>query len=244
MKLTFVGTSHGVPSATRHCSCTMIESGGKVYFIDAGAPMVEAILRARREVTDLRAVFTTHVHSDHTVGMLQLAGLINWHYGKASADFFVTEQSHADATERWLFTAGDGELDKNRIRFKIPSTGIVYEDENIKAEYIPTAHTSKTCSYAVLITEGEKRVLFGGDFSQDLKRADVPRIIGEELDGFVCEMAHFKMDRLAPYLDGCKAKKVFFNHVFPLSNYEDIEKAKGKYPFEVFTPNDDFTIEI
>lgn len=244
MKLTFVGTSHGVPSATRHCSCTMIESGGKLYFVDAGAPMTESILRAGKAVEDVRAVFTTHVHSDHTVGMIQLASLMNWYYGKASADFFVTVRDHIDATKNWIFTAGDGELDEKRIRFKVPSAGVVYEDENIKAEYIPTAHTSKTCSYAILITEGNKRVLFGGDFSQDLKRADVPSIIHEELDGFVCEMAHFKIDRLAPYLDDCKAKKVFFNHVFPLSNYEDIEKAKDCYPFEIFTPDDGFVIEI
>ena len=87
MKITFVGTSHGVPWADRHCSCFMVESGGAVYFVDAGAPMVEAIMGAGREVDDLRAVFTTHIHSDHTVGMIQLASLMNWFFGKASADF-------------------------------------------------------------------------------------------------------------------------------------------------------------
>ena len=244
MKLTFVGTSHGVPSEDRHCSCTMIESGGAVYFVDAGAPMTEAILRAGKKVEDVRAVFTTHVHSDHTVGMIQLASLMNWYYAKASADFFVTVQDHIDATKNWIFTAGDGVIDENRIRFKVPKAGVVYEDENIKVEYIPTAHTRLTCSYAILITEGDKRILFGGDFSQDLKRSDVPEIITEELDGFVCEMAHFKMHDLAPYLEKCRAKKVFFNHVFPLSNYDDIENAKGNYPFEIICPHDSFVTEF
>ena len=41
MNITFLGTSHGVPSAERYCSCTMIEVGGATYFIDCGAPLTE-----------------------------------------------------------------------------------------------------------------------------------------------------------------------------------------------------------
>lgn len=242
MKLTFVGTSHGVPSADRHCTCTMIESNGSVYFIDGGAPMVEAILRNGKTVKDLRAVFTTHVHSDHTVGIIQTASLINWYYGDAAADFYIPEQAHIDSTKNWIYTAGDGVVDENRIRFKIPTAGVVYEDENIKVEYIPTRHIKN--SFAILVTEGDKRVLFGGDLSGQLKREDLPEIIKEELDGFICELSHFGMEHLSPYLPECRVKKIFFHHVFPLDKYNDIESIKGKYSFEVFSPYDGFEIEI
>ena len=30
MKITFLGSSHGVPSAERYCSCTMIEVNGSL----------------------------------------------------------------------------------------------------------------------------------------------------------------------------------------------------------------------
>ena len=42
MKITFLGTSHGVPAADRYCYCVMIESGKSVYFIDGGAPMISS----------------------------------------------------------------------------------------------------------------------------------------------------------------------------------------------------------
>ena len=45
MKITFVGTSHGVPFADRYCTCTMIESGNSVYFIDAGRNIIDSVLR-------------------------------------------------------------------------------------------------------------------------------------------------------------------------------------------------------
>ncbi len=236
MKITFVGTSHGVPAADRFCSCYMIESNGKIYLIDAGAPAAEMILRYGKEVNDFRALFTTHVHADHTVGMIHLISLMNWYYKESSGDFFIAEQAHIDSTKRWLETSGSGVLESDRLHLRVPTAGVVYEDENIKAEYIPVEHIPN--SYSVLITEGEKRVLFGGDFSHWLRKADIPKVINEEIDGFVCEMAHFGMVELAPFLDDCRSKKVIFSHVYPLDKYKDIEAIKGKYTFEVLTPTD------
>ena len=235
MKITFVGTSHGVPEKNRYCTCIMLESGGAVYFIDAGAPIVDFLARKGKSINDLRAVFTTHVHSDHTVGIVHLVNLMNWYYKKSSAEIFITEQEHIDATARWTYTAGDGNIDTDRIKFKLPTEGCVYRDENIKVEYIATAHMKN--SYAILVTEGEKRVLFGGDLSHGLRKKDMPTVINENLDGFVCELAHFTMEELTPYLEACKAKRLFFIHAKP-KRYADIEAIKGKYPFEVNAPDD------
>ena len=242
MKITFIGTSHGVPSADRFCSCYMIEVGGKIYMVDAGAPAAEMILRNGGDINKFCALFTTHVHSDHTFGMIHLISLMNWYYKESSADFFITEQSHLDATVRWVETSGSGSFSAHRLRMKVPREGVVYWDENVKVEYIATKHCPN--SYSVLISSGDKRVLFGGDFSQWLAKEDVPEIIEEELDLFVCEMAHFTKDQITPYLEKCHAKTVAFTHVYPLDKYSDIEEMKGKYPFEILTPNDGFMLEF
>ncbi len=241
MKITFLGTSHGVPERNRACACMMLESGGTIYFIDAGAPIADYLVSNGKDINSLRAVFTTHVHSDHTVGIVHLADLMNWYYKRSSAEFFITEQEHIDATARWIYTSGDGDIDESRLKFKLPFEGCVYSDENIKVEYIPVAHMKN--SYAILVTEGDKRVLFGGDFSSGLRKKDVPSVISENIDGFVCELAHFTMEELSPYLDICRASRVFFIHAKP-QRYADIEQIKGKYPFEIITPNDKDVFEI
>lgn len=241
MRITFVGTSHGVPEKNRFCTCMMLESGGSIYFIDAGAPMIDFMLKNDKSINDLRAVFTTHVHSDHTIGIVHLADLMNWYYKDSRAEFFITEQEHIDATARWIYTSGDGHIDTERLKFKMPEAGVVYSDENISVEYIPVGHMKN--SYAILVREGEKRVLFGGDMSHGLRKGDMPSVIKEDIDGFVSELAHFTMDELRPHLDTCRAKRVFFIHVKP-ARYADIESVKGKYPFEILTPDDGDSFEI
>ena len=242
MKITFVGTSHGVPSAERACTCFMIESGASVYFIDAGAPLADSVLRYGRQTADLRAVFISHIHTDHMVGLLHMADLLNWYYKELSAKFYIPDQACIDAAKNWIVTCNGIPVDEERIRFTVPSAGLVYQDENIKVEYIPTQH--HRTSHAILVTEGDKQVLFSGDLSGGLRKDDMPDLIREELDAFVCELAHFGMEHLAPYLDECRAKKVFITHVYPVAKYEDVEKVKGNYPFALLTPADGDSVLI
>ena len=78
MKITFLGTSHGVPARGRNCSTAMLEVGDAIYFIDGGAPMIEEFLKIRNE-SDLaraRALFTTHTHGDHYSGAFNFISLI------------------------------------------------------------------------------------------------------------------------------------------------------------------------
>ncbi len=240
MKITFIGTSHGVPAADRYCSCIMLEVDKSIYFIDAGAPVIDALLRLGRDISNFKAMFTTHVHGDHTLGMLPLAELMTWYYKQAEGDFFITDQAHIDSIRNIIITSGNPHFPADRVRLRLAAEGVVYEDENIKVEYIRTQHTDS--SYAILVTEGKKRVLFGGDFAGNL--TDVPEVIKEELDAFVCEMAHFGPDAIKPHLEICQAKRVFFSHVWPLEKYDQINAMKGAYPFEVFTPNDGDEFEI
>lgn len=240
MKITFLGTSHGVPAADRYCSCTMLESGNSVYLIDAGAPVVDCLLREGKHVNELRAAFITHIHGDHTNGLFHLVDLMNWYYKESAADFYIPEQSLIDTVETVVKTVSGFSLNRDRLRMHCVESSLVYEDENIRVEYIPTAHMGERHqTYSILVTEGTNRVLFSGDFSGMLSKKDVPTIIAEDgLDLFLCELAHFGLRELSPYLDTCKAKRVYFNHVFPLEKYNDIESAKAQYSFEIGTPKD------
>ncbi len=101
-------------------------------------------------------------------------------------------------------------------------------------------------SFAVLVCEKRsgKMVLFSGDLSVGLQKRDVPKKIEDEIDMFVCEMAHFKMSDIAPYLERCRAARVVFTHVNSDEKFDCIRSIVGKYPFEVIIAEDGTRIEI
>ena len=54
MQITFLGASHGVPEANRRCSCTLIETNGRYYFIDMGVNAIDALRTRGIEVEDVK----------------------------------------------------------------------------------------------------------------------------------------------------------------------------------------------
>ena len=241
MKITFLGTSHGVPAPNRHCSSCMVEIEERVYLVDAGAPVVDLVMRNGRDISDVRAVFTTHVHSDHTAGLFQLCDLINWYYRSHSIDIFIPEQAFIDALKNLILASTPPRpIDESRIHFKLTDESVTYEDEGVRVSFIRTLHMCEPHkSYAILIESEGKKVLFSGDLSHLLEANDVPSVLfEEEIDAFVCEMAHFGTAELLPYLERARVKDVYITHVYPDEKYADIEKMAKLLSVKVHTPKD------
>ena len=250
MKITFIGSSHGVPTAERYCSSAMIEVGSAIYFVDAGAPIMDELLRLGKDIHDVRSVFITHCHSDHTNGIISMGTLLNWYYKKASVFFYVPEPEIISAFNAWNIANHDGATNTDRLKFNVYEDGPVYEDENISVVAFPTAHIKKIekPAHGFVITDKQsgKRIVFSGDLSQWLEFEDFPVIaMSEEVDALVCEFAHFKPEHVDPYLKRCTAKAVYFNHVSPVSKIDIINnEMNGSYPFPVYALADRDVIEL
>ena len=243
MKITFIGSGHGVPSDQRYCSSAMIEVGNSIYYVDAGAPIIDELLRMGRDIHNVRAVFITHCHGDHISGLPNMADLANWYYKKSKIEFYLPEQSTIDAIKALMMSTYGGRPIREGVDFYKYDEGFVYQDENIKLTTIPNKHIFKEGrpSYCFLIEADGKRVLFSGDLSQHLALEDFPEIaMSEDIDVLVCEMAHFTMEMVKPYLKRCTAKAVYFNHVAPLTKFNHIEaeNASGEYPFKMYIAKD------
>ena len=96
MKLTFIGTSDGIPRADRYCTCMMLEVGGSTYLIDAGAPVSEIFPRQGRSLEEIRAIFNTHIHADHAMGIYRIADLVNGYYKTHEMDIFVADRAYGE----------------------------------------------------------------------------------------------------------------------------------------------------
>ena len=248
MKITFMGTSHGVPSAERHCSSTLIQTNGSAYIIDAGAPIYDEVLRAGIKYEDVRAIFTTHCHGDHINGIFHFIDLSQWYWKNSNYDAYLTSQAVIDAIHAVLNAVSPGaKFPEDRIRLHLATAETKFEDENIKLSYIPTKHINEYHLSAAMDIELEgKRILFTGDLSHKLAKDDFPKVAFEkEYDLIVCELAHFGIPELTPYLDRVKTKRFAFTHASE-RKFGDIAdlSASGKYPFEILHPNDGDVLEI
>ena len=249
MKITFLGSSHGIPSAERFCTCMMIEVNEKLYFIDAGAPVADLVLRYGKHPNDIKAVFCTHHHGDHTDGLLNLTDLCGWAFRETSFDIFVTKAEQAEVLKACVAIASRP-VDTDRLRYHTASEGTVFEDENVKITYFRTRHCEPFPSYAILVEAEGKKALFSGDLSNMLDKNDFPVYPMEnETDLVVCEMAHFGREQIEPYMAQLKTGKMLFNHV---NYWKDVDKfadikdmdASGKYAFRISAAEDGEIIEL
>ena len=102
MKLTFLGTSHGVPAADRYCQSILAQTENGGYIIDAGAPVFDCLLRQNVDINKIRAVFITHMHGDHVDCLFGLIGIACWYYTDMRFDVFLPEQKGIDAVTAFL----------------------------------------------------------------------------------------------------------------------------------------------
>ena len=213
MRITFFGSSHGVPEPNRKCSCALIEAGNGKYFIDMGTNATDGLRTRGIPVESVKAVFVTHMHGDHTNGLIPFIDICTWKFRTAAPKFFVPTDAERfrEAVSVWIRLNGN---ELREFSFSEVSEGAFFRDENIKVTAFKTKHTSFSPSYAYLIEAEGKRVLFSGDLSHRGPTDDFPvSVLEKPLDLAICEAAHFKATDYMPLFEGNEnLKALCFNH--------------------------------
>lgn len=241
MKIVFFGTSHGVPEPNRKFSCTMIEIGKNRYFIDMGTNAIEEMNTRNIAPESVKAVFITHMHGDHTNGLLSFADLCSWYYRNAKPIFILPEpvEENKANLSAWLKCNGTTLKD---FEFRPIELGLFYEDDNLRVTAFKTGHTDM--SYSFLVEAEGKRVLFSGDLSLKGPQEDFPVSVFEKpLHLAICECAHFKADKYLPIFENQKnLKALCFNHYIGTYIPSLLEVKNALKDIPVYIANDGMEI--
>lgn len=81
LKVIFCGTSGPLPIVGRAKPCTAIQAGGSLYLVDIGPEATENFQLWRLPTATVKAVFITHLHSDH-IGDLGEFNMQSWVAGR------------------------------------------------------------------------------------------------------------------------------------------------------------------
>jgi len=81
LKVTFCGTSGPLPVHDRAKTCVAVQAGGGLYLVDIGPEATENLQTWRLPLASAKAVFLTHLHSDH-IGEVGEFNLQSWVAGR------------------------------------------------------------------------------------------------------------------------------------------------------------------
>jgi len=183
-QVVLLGTGNPPADPDRSGPATAIVVNGTPYLIDFGAGIVRRAKSAvadrgitALEPTNLRVVFATHLHSDHTVGYPDLI-LTPWVLGrrvplevygptgiKAMTDH-ILEAYHADFETRsqhfkeGLYSVGSFP-EGHKVNAHEITAGVVYKDANVTVTAFRTKHAMD--SYGYRFDTPDRSVVISGD---------------------------------------------------------------------------------
>ena len=240
MKITILGSGHGVPEAHKQCTAILFEVGGSYYFIDAGCDISMELANRRIHPNQVKSIFITHPHSDHINGLFPFLELLGWYYREANPEVYVPNEKCATLVHQYL-GAFDTTL-RPEQKLSIIEAGPLYDDGIFKVTALPTQHCPN--SYAFLVEAEGKRILCSGDLRQP--SVDFPPV--DNLDAAILEAAHFDVTEYAGIIQSKTIRSVYINHygnyigIINGANFFTLKKEIAPIPAELTTDGTEITL--
>lgn len=159
MRITFLGTSAGLPTRERNVTALALalEQHRDWYLIDCGEATQHQLLRTRYSAAKLRAIFITHIHGDHCYG---LPGLIaSAQMGGRTQPLTICApagiQEFVEAVRRYT--------DLSRLSYPLEfvrsdRADFCYRDDNVSVDSIELSHRVPSFAYR-FVEEVHERTL-------------------------------------------------------------------------------------
>ncbi len=256
MKLTFLGTgtSYGVPFVACDCAvCTstnprnkrlrasiLVETSSTRILIDTTPDLRQQLLREK--VRDLSAVFWTHSHNDHIIGLDDLRPICNRiGYIPGFADEATSE--HLQRIFGYAFVP-DQEANFPRVTLRTLSPFESVEIDDVRITPIPICHGTRTI-FAYRFQAENRTLVYATDCSQI---PDASREAMRNADVLVLgalrhkpHPAHFSLSEALSEVALLNAKRAFFTHI---SHDLDHDETNTTLPQNVRLAFDGLSVEV
>lgn len=152
-RVTLLGTGSPAPVMRRFGPGVLVQAGGKTLLIDAGRGGTQRLMQLGLRLGQVDALFLTHLHSDHVVGIpdLWLTGWLEAGYAQRKGPFVVygpagTKVLMDGLTQAYAWDIkariADQGLKPEAIRSEVTEIveGVVYEQAGVKVSAIEVDH--------------------------------------------------------------------------------------------------------
>jgi ribonuclease Z len=179
MKVTVLGTGTPYPHGDRFGSAILVEAAGKKLLFDCGRGVVIRLRQAGAQANDIDAVFLTHLHSDHVVGLPDLL-LTGWLLGRterlrlwapAGSRKMAQHLVQAFAFDRQV-RGRTAKLPGKGAEFEVHEVGAgeLYDDDSVRVRAFIVDHGPVKPAFGYRIDYAGHTLVISGDtrFSENL----------------------------------------------------------------------------
>ena len=180
IKVTLLGTGTPQPIMERFSASTLVQAGSETLLFDAGRGCLQRLLQIDVSYGKIDALFLTHLHSDHTVGLPDL-WLTGWLvserqnplnvFGPAGTNEMMNYLRKAYAFDIKMRVEDDRRVEEgSKFLVKEIQQGVVYEKNGVKVVAFKVDHGIVKPAFGYRIEYNGHSVLLSGDtrYSENL----------------------------------------------------------------------------
>ena len=168
-----LGTGGPNPDPARQGPATAVTVGDRLFLFDAGTGVERQLRAAGLPVSGPTALFITHLHSDHTLGLADLI-LTSWVmrrtkpftiYGPTGTKAMVQHLLAAYAEDIRIRTEGleHESSGGERVDVKEIHSGVVFDSGGVRVTAIPVPHGSWPEAYGFKVEASGRSIVISGD---------------------------------------------------------------------------------
>jgi ribonuclease Z len=262
IRVTLLGTGNPIPSLTRFGPSILVQAGDETLIFDAGRGATQRLYQLAVPFQNINAVFLTHLHSDHIVGLPDL-WLTGWVVGRTASPLKLIGPAGTTEMAGYLEKAfafdvrirveeGGQAAAGGHISARDIVQGLVYEEHGVRVTAFDADHGMVKPALGYRIEYGNHVVVLSGDtrFSENViessRGADLlihevvlaPTDMKPSTRGYTAFAHHTTPEQAAEIFSRVRPKLAVYSHIVSLWGLKDEElslRTRKLYPgpFEV-----------
>ena len=253
MKLIILGSSAGLASKTRAGSCYLVDCGDEGVLFDIGDGATRNFLAQGYTPDWVNHIVITHTHADHVGG---IGYFLQQRYLSGTKNS-LTIHCPGEAAGPIKAVFNFGYMFKDKLPFKIDYRPHVERYPSLigplRVTPYPTTHLIAMRSfaeekglpnrgecYAMRIEAGPTVIVYSADIGSidDLDYVQLP------IDWLLVESTHAALDRLWPWVEERKIKRVMITHIADSFDTSKVAEGKSHTSAEIMIAQDGLTLDI
>lgn len=240
MKIIFLGTGTGIPEKNNSSSSVLFEHMNTKIILDFGEGIMKNMVRKNIRINDIDAVFLTHFHIDHSVGIIPFLFAFRYEADPRKKEFFIFGPKGLKEWIENVFKLFEGQIEPKNYKLKVKELEPCkkFKFKNIKIETFKTKHRAESIGY-ILNVKG-KKIVYTGDTDYDENYKNILKnikILITECSVPVEIENHMNPQKVLKLIKDINPLETYLIHLYPVMDRKKLKKYfKGKRDKKVIIP--------